>query len=279
MTGYIYQAVPSFFAQDDPLAEPDDIGALPPRFGLLDDSPDHWSTFKQKISQLNADAKDGAVYKVFYLGRHGQGLNNVAAEKYGMKRWNEHWAVLNGDGELVWGPDALLSDVGEQQARDVHAAWEVEISNGVPLPGKVYTSPLTRAMQTNAITFEGLYSGPAPTTVILENCREYYGKFSSDKRQTRARIHANFPQFDFEEGFVEEDELWIPSERETEAHVEVRARKVFDRVFDRDPETFISITAHAGVISAMMHIIGREGYYLPTGGVLPVVIKATPMIA
>ncbi|KZP29798.1 phosphoglycerate mutase-like protein [Athelia psychrophila] len=271
-----YQAVPSFFSQDDPFAQPTVIGALPPRFGLLDDSPDRWSTFKQKISQLNANANDGAVYKVFYLGRHGQGFHNVAEARYGTKLWNEYWAALNGDGELVWGPDPLLTDVGEEQAKEAHAAWAAEIPSGALLPEKLYTSPMTRAMHTNDITFEGLYAGSRPTVTIVENCREHYGKHTCDKRQTRTRIHADFPQLIFEEGFAEEDELWTPV-RETEAHIDERARKVLDRVFDQDPETFISITAHGGIVNGILRVIGRNDYALPTGGVLPVVIKAIPV--
>lgn len=56
------QAHPSFYPKQ-----------LPPRFGLLDDSPERWTTFKAKIDALNRDAPAGTAYKVFWLGRHGQG--------------------------------------------------------------------------------------------------------------------------------------------------------------------------------------------------------------
>ena len=46
---------------------------LPPRFGLLDQSPDRWGTFKSKIIDLNQQSPNGTQYKVFFLGRHGQG--------------------------------------------------------------------------------------------------------------------------------------------------------------------------------------------------------------
>ena len=69
-----------------------------------------------------------------------------------------------------------------------------------------------------------------------QNCRELCGKHTCDQRHTRARIHLDFPKYVFEDGFSEEDELWTP-ERETEDHLEVRARKVLDRVFEKDPET------------------------------------------
>ncbi|KAF7973523.1 hypothetical protein HWV62_14946 [Athelia sp. TMB] len=279
MVGKVYEAVSDFFAQDDPLAQPAIIGAIPPRFGLLDDSPDRWHAFKEKIFRLNVDATNGTVYKVFFLGRHGQGFHNVAEEKYGTKRWNEYWAALDGDGEIVWGPDPHLTNLGEEQARESHAAWRKEISAGIPLPEKLFCSPLTRAISTNQIAFTGLYPEPAPSTIIVENCREHNGKHACDKRHTRTRIHLDFPKYAFEDGFTEEDELWTPV-RETEDHIEVRARQVLDRVFEEYPETFISITAHGGIISALLRVIGRQSYALPTGaktreGVLPVVIKAT----
>ena len=102
-----YQAVPGFFLQDHPAAIAAQIGAvsiissslsskntnssnfycyytfdcgtsgspkLPNRFGLIDSSTERWDRFKIKIDQLNAQgARTGETYKVFFLGRHGQG--------------------------------------------------------------------------------------------------------------------------------------------------------------------------------------------------------------
>ena len=36
-----------------------------------------------------------------------------------------------------------------------------------------------------------------------------------------------------------------------------------------------SITAHGGAIGASLRVLGHRAYSLPTGGVIPVVIKAT----
>lgn len=35
-----------------------------------------------------------------------------------------------------------------------------------------------------------------------------------------------------EEGFTEEDELWRPDDRETNAHMQHRMRRAMDRIFD-----------------------------------------------
>jgi len=58
-----------------------------------------------------------------------------------------------------------------------------------------------------------------------------------DKRRTRSWIHERFPDFDFETGFTEEDLLWDPDVRETEANVVERARRVLDCIFE-DPATY-----------------------------------------
>ncbi|KAF5376677.1 hypothetical protein D9615_007908 [Tricholomella constricta] len=139
---------------------------IPPYFGLLDDSSDRWSKFFAHIHSLNKGADSYTSYKVFFLGRHGQGFHNVAEAKYGTPAWDEYWSKLNGDGDLVWGPDAELTDLGKSQATSAHEAWKNELAAGIPLPGKFYVSPLTRALQTLEITINGHWKGAvggAPT--------------------------------------------------------------------------------------------------------------------
>ncbi|KAJ7690609.1 histidine phosphatase superfamily [Mycena olivaceomarginata] len=251
-----YEALPGFFAQDDPLADPAVIGAVPARFGLLDSSETRWSNLTSKLRELNTiDASSS--YKLIFFGRHGQGYHNVAETKYGTKAWDDYWAKLYGDGELIWGPDPELTSVGKDQAADVSKIWTAEIAAHIPLPDRLYCSPMTRAMQTNVITFADL---PLPTVVVLENCRE----------ETRS------PHFDIEAGFTEEDELWDADVRETAAHAVLRAESVLDRIFREDTNTLVvSITAHGGIINGFLRALGRSRYALPTGGVVPVVVKAT----
>lgn len=176
---------------------------------------------------------------------------------------------------MTWGPDPNLTDIGIRQAKDARAAWEAEIQLeiSIPLPEKLYCSPMTRAIHTHDITFEGLTLPENRKTVILENCREEYGEHTCDKRRSRTFIHSAFPQFEIEDGFTEEDELWTPK-RELKEHIAIRARAILDRVFDADVEQFVSITAHGGIINAILRVVGRQTYFLPTGGVLPIVIKA-----
>ncbi|KAF7314061.1 F-box domain-containing protein [Mycena chlorophos] len=271
-----FEAVGGLFAQDDPLAVPQKIGGVPPRFGLLDASGDRWASLLATLAQLNATTGDGAVYKLVFFGRHGQGYHNVAEDKYGTDAWDDHWAKLDGDGELVWGPDPELTSLGKEQALAAKAMWKTELAQGLPLPESLYCSPMTRAMQTQQITFEGV-DGLKPA-LIMEDCREEYGEHTCDKRRSKTYIQENFPQFDIEEGFSEEDELYTAEDRETPEHAAERARRVLEHVFTADAgRTVISITAHSGIINGFLRALGRPRYALPTGGILPVVVKATAL--
>lgn len=280
-----YEDVAGFFVQDNPNANPAVIGALPPRLGLLDDSPDRWKTFKAKITALNAEGKGSSVYKVVYLGRHGQGFHNVAEVKYGTEAWDDYWSRLNGDGDIIWGPDPLLTPLGITQAQEANAAWVKESPFGIPTPEKCFSSPLKRALDTWKETFacegekekekEVLEEG-RKKVLILENCREEYGIHTCDKRSTKSSLRSTYPPpvYTFEDGFTEEDLIWAPDERETKDHIRERAKRVLDVIFSLE-EAYVSITAHGGFINGFLQAIGRPMYSLPTGGVIPVVVKRT----
>ncbi|KAI3616831.1 phosphoglycerate mutase [Moniliophthora roreri] len=265
---FTYTTVPGFFIQDNATT----AEAVPPRFGLIDDSDNRWDTLRAEIDRLNCEAEEGTSYKVVIFGRHGQGFHNVAESKYGTQAWDDYWSKLNGDGELVWGPDAKLTPLGENQARAVNRAWKTELAFNIPLPRRRYCSPMTRALSTYILTFEDIPLECRP--LVLENCREVYGVHTCDKRRSRTYISTTFPQFDIEEGFTEEDQLWTPDERETDEHVALRAKAVLDVIFENDGETFISVTGHSGIINGFNAAVGRPSFSLQTGGVLPMIIKA-----
>ncbi|KAG8218932.1 hypothetical protein J3R82DRAFT_4640 [Butyriboletus roseoflavus] len=167
----------------------------------------------------------------------------------------EYWAKLNGNGDIVWGPDPQLTPLGEQQAQEANAAWEKELQFEIPLPEKLYTSPLTRAIRTNQVTFDDAVLPSGPRTTIVEvslraalashhahlqsytqNMREHNGVHTCDKRRTRSEIHTAFPEYCFEEGFTERDELWTPDYRERHDDIDRRARHTLDMIFNNDTE-------------------------------------------
>ncbi|KAJ3542920.1 hypothetical protein NMY22_g3320 [Coprinellus aureogranulatus] len=256
------------------------VEQVPPRFGLIDDSPDRWTTLRARISELNSSPstrKEGenelgaaneveprAECKLILLVRHGEGYHNVAEAKYGTEAWDDYWSKLEGDGELVWGPDPLLTPKGISQARHTREVWEDELQYGLQPPCKIFCSPHSRALKTCEIVFEG-YSENGRITVV-ENCREENGVHTCDKRRPRSFIEANYPQFHIEDSLTEEDELWGPDFRETKAEVAARALGVIERIWEKRPhDWFVAITAHSGFINGVLLALGSKPYPLPTG--------------
>lgn len=68
---------------------------------------------------------------------------------------SSYWSKLNGDSEMTWGPDPLLTPTGIDQARDARAAWKKELPFGIPVPRRHYSSPLKRALDTWKVVFVG----------------------------------------------------------------------------------------------------------------------------
>lgn len=255
------------------MAHPGDV-AVPPRFGLKDASDNRWEKFTQIIDRLNTSSPADTQYKVLFVGRHGEGFHNVAEGKYGTKEWDSYWSKKNGDGELTWGPDPELTKLGKEQARLAQNVWKEELNFCIPVPGKLYCSPLSRAVRTSTITFDSIIP-ELQRPMIVENLREINGVHTCDKRRTRTYIEYTFPGFDIEEGFTEEDNLWKPLERETYAEIDARVGRVFDMIFEKDQEQFISITAHGGVFGAVLRVTKQKQYNLPVGGVVAMVVKSS----
>lgn len=191
--------------------------------------------------------------------------------------------MKNGDGTLVWGPDAKLTELGIQQAKDNNKAWKEQIEKGVPLPQVYYASPFTRALDTMQYTWQDIKKreGVKPP-LVLEDLREDIGVHTCDKRETRSFTQNRFPTVVIEDGFTEQDELWKPDYRETHAEHDERTRRFLDFLFgldfDSDDDsyhTYVSVTSHSGTTNSFLNVIGHRPFQLPTGGMIPVVVKAT----
>ncbi|KAF5327717.1 hypothetical protein D9619_004678 [Psilocybe cf. subviscida] len=292
--GYKYEVVSGYFAQDaiDMTSESADVSnpAVLPRLGLLDKSPDRWTALIKKILQLNQDdIASGIKYKLFLLVRSGQGYHNVAEGKYGPMAWDEYWARLNGNGSIIWGPDAELTDQGKKQAQGLQRALREEMKAGLPVPHRHYCSPLRRAIHTCEIMFEGVvYNKLSHPVFIMENCRDQHGVYTSSKRRSGEMIARSLkPHFVVEDKLSGDDVLWHPTIRETEPEVAERALKLLDIVFQRhepshmtssqiDDNICISITTHAALINGFLAILDKAPIMLPTGGIIPLLVKATP---
>ncbi|WVN90699.1 uncharacterized protein L203_105941 [Cryptococcus depauperatus CBS 7841] len=273
-----YEVVEGFFIQngDMPKRLPYEE-LLKKNFGLKDESPERWHNLKAAIKKLQDEAPKGVYYKVLFLGRHGEGYHNFAKAKYGGKAWGKHWASLYGDGELTWGPDPELTPLGISQAQSVYRCWLQEAKFGAPIKKgemKWYVSPMARAGHTLQVSWGELLAG---VPEICEDWREHYGVNTCDERVTKTEIQKRFPDFIFEEGFAENDELWKPDDRETEEHMQMRAQRAMDKLFGPSgaKETYISITGHHGIFRNLLAVLHHRKYSLDTGEMLPVVVKAT----
>ncbi|KAG8820999.1 hypothetical protein FRC19_008317 [Serendipita sp. 401] len=278
---YDYQVVTGWFIQDNSTQ----VVTLPPSFGLLDPTENGWSKIKEFLAKANGDDRvPGTIHKLLFLGRHGQGWHNVAEAKYGTAEWDRYWSKLNGDGELVWGPDPDLTPLGIEQATSINKMWRGELSQGIPLPQAMYTSPFRRAINTQTIEFAGWFyangtePGMAITSsipkIVIEDLHETSGEHTCDLRNTKTIIHQNFPFLAFENGFVEEDPFWTPDHRETQAEQDVRSRRALDKIMTADG-TYISVTSHSGTMASIFRTIGHIAYPVTPGGVVPVIVKAT----
>lgn len=65
-------------------------------FGLINktysesdaDNGTQWQRFSRVVDSLNQEADSDTVYKVLFMGRHGEGFHNAAESYYGTGAWN-----------------------------------------------------------------------------------------------------------------------------------------------------------------------------------------------
>jgi len=100
-----------------------------------------------------------------------------------------------------------------------------------------------------------------------------------DKRRPASYIASTFPGVVLENDFAEDDPLYSQDWRESHKDVAERAKKVLDYIFFEDAvakeEVLVSLTAHSGFINGLIAVTGHPKYALPTGGILPMVVKCT----
>ncbi|CDZ98609.1 Predicted phosphoglycerate mutase [Phaffia rhodozyma] len=280
---YKYEHIPGFFHQDilAPLISGE--AALEQSFGLLDESPQHWQLFKNKIAELDEKAEDGASYKVIWLGRHGQGFHNVAAAKYqALGTWENKWSFETTDGEITWGPDPVLTPLGESQARALSKAWLNASKNGIPLPTRWFVSPLQRTIQTCQITWGDVWEkvlskgrdGAGVGVRAIEDLREKAWADTANHRRTKSEVSRDYPTVIFPESIPEEDMLWHPKVSEEDEHVRDRAKSWLGTVWEYD-DTFVSCTAHGDIMRATFEVINHPLCPIETAELIPIVVKRT----
>jgi broad specificity phosphatase PhoE len=225
---------------------------------------------------LNEENPERVKYKIIYLARHGQGYHNVMESSVGRLEWEAKWARLDGNEKITWA-DAHLTESGLKQARGLNLFWRDAFLNGkVPTPSRYYTSPLVRCLETVDASFSGLHSPPDLPfkPVVKERLRERFGVHTCDRRNTLSSIKAQYPEYEIEPGFTEEDVLWDPEVRESlDSHV-TRMKALLDDVFHHENGTFLSFTTHSGTIRALYLAIRLSDVWVDAGAVVPLLVKA-----
>jgi broad specificity phosphatase PhoE len=210
------------------------------------------------------------------MGRHGEGVHNVAEDYYGTAAWDDYWSKLEGNDTVTWA-DAHLTEKGTQQAQKANAFWATEVEEQkIPVPEKYYTSPLHRCLATANVTFSGLQLPAVQPFIpeVKELMREVNGVHTCDRRSSKTYINAEFPTYTIEDEFAENDKLWSPDIRESDPHMDARLKTLLDDIFAHDDSTYISFTGHSGATSGLLRILGHRAFRLSTGGVIPVLVKA-----
>ncbi|CAD6573124.1 MAG: hypothetical protein ASARMPREDX12_005819 [Alectoria sarmentosa] len=271
-----YTTVSGFFLQDEPSTDPKSFDYVISDFGLIkrtyntdneydpEQNKTQWERFFQQVSKLNLQASSNVRYKVIYMGRHGEGVHN------------SYWSKQDGDDTLNWA-DARLTEKGIEQARTANKFWASEVAmQHIPVPEKYYTSPLERCLATANITFNGLQLPAQQPCIpeVKEFLREVIGIHTCDRRSNKGYIHTNFPAYTFEPGFAEEDQMWRSDVRESHSVHDTRMKKLLDNIFAHDDSMYISFTTHSGSIASLLRVIGHREFRMPTGAVIPVLVKA-----
>lgn len=206
--------------------------------------------------------------KLFYIQRHREGWHNIAPQNFSSADWDCYWQLQPGRDGVVW-EDAELTPNGVQQIEKL--SHQIQTTKNLPWPVKYFTSPLRRTLQTWELTWKDLKH---ETPLIKELARETYGIQTESKRHNKTYIHTNWPIFEFEKGFTEDDELWKPNKRETGQHRKYRAAALLTGIFDQTStdDKVISLVSHSGLIGSILEVVGHRDYPIATGSLIPVII-------
>lgn len=277
-----FEVVQDFFVQSDDSTDDLNFNYALSDFGIK--KP--WKQIIQQLDDLNSNAKENESYKLLFLARHGQGRHNEIINRYGVQEWRRKWHNLTADGDYVYSPDSPLTDIGIAQAQENNVAWKEQLDKGAPLPSKFYVSPLQRSCNTLYLTWKDIIPKEIHPKVV-ENVREIIGFHLCNKRSTKTTILERFGKYGFvtEAGFEEDDVLYTDVQEEADAH-SLRTNKFLQSLYEEDWNTankevdnkthqVISVTSHGGTIKTFLAVIGHRHYTIPTGGMIPVVIKAT----
>ncbi|ORY62387.1 histidine phosphatase superfamily [Pseudomassariella vexata] len=302
---YEFSYIPGFFTDYMELGkrDPNKRVLTQPRLGILPQSYDtgssgdeilsQWKQLERHLEYLNQKNSGGESYKVLYVIRHGYSVHNLVRSKVGKYEWNSNLALKEGGsveglGSLSWVDAELMKD-GEAVAQTLGETWANWVKNdGIPLPSKLYTSPLRRCLDTTKLVYSAVLEGNGKTfqPIIKESLRERLTQHTCDKRHTRTWIENNYAKhgYQIEVGFEEENTLWdaaVSKEMDNpDLHV-ARTRKLLEELWDSsEGDLFISLTTHSYTLDTLFEVVGmgRDAFRLGEGAMIAVLVKRAPAV-
>lgn len=167
-----------------------------------------------------------------------------------------------------------MTALGIKQAEDVRRFWNnARTEHNVPDPEVFYISPLTRCLETAQHSFPQLSTTEGFKPVVKESLREQFGVHTCDRRSSLCSISKRFPQYEIENDFTENDELWTPDHRETLGEAKGRVEGFLQYLFLNDKSTYISLTTHSGTLRALEASIGHPDVLTAVGAIVPFMIQ------
>ncbi|CAM9877137.1 unnamed protein product [Ascophyllum nodosum] len=149
--------------------------------------------------------------------------------------------------------DSSLSHAGYSFVRRARQAL-VGLS---PPPDVVFCSPLTRAIQTAVIMFEGT----GIPIVALPEVREAYGRFPCDRHKDKRDLEAKFGDAVDFRLCTDKDTLWTADCREDMSHLSKRVAAFLDGVLRRE-EGHVFVVSHGVFMeTAVRHITAAYPQY------------------
>lgn len=164
-----------------------------------------------------------------------------------------------------------------EQAKGLGRLWsEFVAEDRLPLPKTIYTSPLTRCLETTRLVFANVVSeqGWQFHPVVKEFLRERLTNHTCDRRSSLSWIKKHYPDYVIEPEFSEEDKLWSSSKWETvEEHV-ARKQQLLEDIFETEESSFVALTTHSYAISAILRAVGMEEFRVREGSSIALLVKA-----
>jgi broad specificity phosphatase PhoE len=145
----------------------------------------------------------------------------------------------------------------------------------VPLPGSIYTSPMTRCLETTEAMYREIFSENCAEfrPIINELLRGRVTYHTFNRRSSRSWIVSQFPDYINQSSFSEEDSLWTTDAGETAEELAARSQRALEEIFSNDPNQFVALTTHSYIISAILAVLGMKEFRVREGSSVAILVK------